>query len=95
MSVLKLLEICFHSPDFVCFASANKCDFSVVDIEKKTGTENAVFQETEENVVSSHTILCNLKLKVTDQWDGWMQKSVFHQSENTDNCLPPLFASVY
>jgi hypothetical protein len=46
-------------------------------------------------VVSSHTVLCNLMLKVTDQWDGRMQNSVFQPSENTDNCLPPLFASVY
>ena len=35
--------------NFVYIASANKHDFSMVDIEQKTGTENAVFQETEEN----------------------------------------------
>jgi hypothetical protein len=33
-------------------------------------------------------------LEVADQWDGWVQKGVFHLSENTDNCLPALFASV-
>jgi dsDNA-binding SOS-regulon protein len=46
-------------------------------------------------VVSSHTVLYNVMLEVADQWDGWMQKSVFQWSENTDNCLPALFASVY
>jgi hypothetical protein len=34
--------------NFVYIALANKCNFSVADVEKKTGTENAVFQVTEE-----------------------------------------------
>jgi len=42
----------------------------VVDIEKKMGTENAVFQKTKRMVVSSHTVLYSVMLVVADQWDG-------------------------
>ena len=110
MRQLNLLEIYIHCPDFVhIIIGVQDLQLKILYIllrltnvilvwwtyRRKRALKMQCSRKQKRMVVSRHTVLYNVMLEVADQCDVWMQKSVFQQSENTDNCLSPLFASVY